>query len=151
MSRNIKWNVETAPTAIDSWQTLPNPLHRNRMPGVVYPNQMWNKVPHAAIVQCRRPPPGEGLGGDLRQQDEFANVGALTARKTTCFAMFNMVTHHGCTMQNLGVDHCPKPMDRTEVLHVQNYDIEDKRKNILSENESVLPCEIFICPSKKYT
>ena len=54
-------------------------------------------------------------------------------------------------MQNLGVDHCPKPMDRTEVLHVQNYDIEDKRKNILSENESVLPCEIFICPSKKYT
>ncbi len=47
-------------------------------------------------------PPGGALGGDLRQQDEFADFGALTPWKTRFFMKFRHLTRAtGAPMQTL--------------------------------------------------
>ena len=76
------------------------------------------------------------VGGDSRQRSEFENVGALAPRKSRFFMKF----HHPTLPR---VQACkpfvffPHPMDRAEVLHAQNYDIEDRRKNTPNENDQV--------------
>ena len=42
-------------------------------------------------------------------------------------------------------------MDRAEVLHAQNYNINDNPKNTPGETELVLSCEISTLQHKKYT
>ena len=76
------------------------------------------------------------LGGDLRQQDEFADFGALAPWKTRFFMKFRHLTRAtGAPMQTL-----PSPklflylMDRAEVLHAQSYNISGRRKNTPGEN-----------------
>ena len=68
------------------------------------------------------PPGGGGLGGDLRQQDQFANFGALAPWKTRFFMKFRHLTRAtGAPMQTLTpLKLFPYPMDRAEVLHVQS-------------------------------
>ena len=59
------------------------------------------------------------------------------ARKSRFFMKFrHLALATGATMQTLvPFILFPQPMDRAEVLHAQNYDIEDRRKNTPNEND----------------
>ena len=79
------------------------------------------------------------VGGDLRQQDEFADFGALAQWKTRFFMKFRHLTRAtGAPMQTLPwFKLFLYPMDRAEVLHAQSYNISDRRKNTPGKNDRV--------------
>ena len=88
----------------------------------------------------------------LREQSDFAMLEVRDPSEIVLFRYFSAYSRTtGVTMQTLyPLELFLCPMDRAEVLHVQNYNLRGRRKNTPGENELVLSCEIITFPSNTY-
>ena len=82
-------------------------------------------------------------GGDSRQRNEFVDFGVQTRRKSRFFMKFRHLTRAtGVPCETLSSFKLfVYFMNRVETLHTARYNINDRRKNSLGQNDSVELCE----------